>query len=86
MCLAIPGQVVEWIEREPPFAAAAVEFGGVRRRISMACVPEAACGDYVLVHAGIAISRIDPEEAARILRTLEELELDEAEDFDEIPG
>jgi hydrogenase expression/formation protein HypC len=85
MCLAVPGQVVEWIEREPPFAAAAVEFGGVRRRVSMACVPDADCGDYVLVHAGIAITRIDAAEAARVLRTLAELEPTEPDDFDEVP-
>lgn len=85
MCLAIPGQVVEWVEREAPFAAATVEFGGVRRRVSMACVPEADCGDYVLVHAGIAITRIDAAEAARVLRTLEELEPAEPDEIDEIP-
>lgn len=84
MCLAVPGQVVEWIEREPPFAEAAVEFGGVRRRVSMACVPEADCGDFVLVHAGIAISRIDPAEAARVLQTLDELDLAEPNEFDEV--
>lgn len=80
MCLAVPGQVVEWIEREPPFAAAAVEFGGVRRHVNMACVPEAECGDYVLVHAGIAITRIDPAEAARVLQTLAELDLTELDE------
>jgi len=73
MCLAIPGKVVEWFEREPPFAAAAVEFGGVRRKVSMDCVPEAATGDYVLVHAGVAISRIDPEEAAKVFALLDEI-------------
>ncbi len=75
MCLAVPGRVVQWVEREPPFAAAAVEFGGVRRQVSMACVPEAAEGDYVLVHAGIAICRIDAAEAERVLATLAELQL-----------
>ena len=84
MCLAVPGQVVEWFEREQPVAAAAVEFGGVRRLVSMACVPEAVCGDFVLVHAGIALTRIDPSEAARILQTLAELELTEAIEFDEV--
>jgi hydrogenase expression/formation protein HypC len=84
MCLAVPGKVVEWIEREQPFAAAAVEFGGVRRQVSMACVPDAECGDFVLVHAGIAITRIDPIEAARVLQMLAELELGEADEFHEI--
>ena len=66
MCLAVPGQLVEWIERESPFAEGVVEFAGVRRRTNLACVPEAVVGDFVLVHAGVAISRIDADEAQRI--------------------
>jgi len=77
MCLAVPGQVVELLEAQPPFNAALVEFAGVRRQVSLACVPEAAAGDYVLVHAGVAISRIDAAEATKVLAALEELELDE---------
>jgi len=74
MCLAVPGKVVEWIERESPFSRAMVEFGGVRRDINMACLPDADLGDYVIVHAGIAISQIDPEEACRIFEMFEEAE------------
>jgi len=81
MCLAIPGRVLDWLQREPPFKAANVEFAGVRRQVSMECVPEAQIGDYVLVHAGIAITRIDAEEAARVLEALEALDLD---DLDEL--
>lgn len=77
MCLAVPGKLVQWIERRPPFATAAVEFGGVRRQVNMVCVPDAAAGDYVLVHAGIAISQIDAAEAERVLATLAELGLDD---------
>jgi len=77
MCLALPGKVVDWIERQPPFSTAAVEFAGVRRNVNMACVPEAVAGDYVLVHAGIAISQIDAAEAERVLATLVELGLDD---------
>ena len=80
MCLAVPGLVVEWLKREPPFATAAVEFAGVRRQISMECVPEADVGDYVLVHAGIAISRIDKQEAAEVLEILRQLALEEDEE------
>jgi hydrogenase expression/formation protein HypC len=79
MCLAIPGRIVRWIDRRPPFATAAVEFGGVRRDVNLACTPEAEIGDYVLVHAGIAITRIDAEEAARVLATLKDLDLTEDE-------
>jgi hydrogenase expression/formation protein HypC len=71
MCLAVPGQVVRWIDRDPILAAAEVEFGGVRRVCHMACVADAAEGEYVIVHAGVAISRIE-EHAARLI--LEELQ------------
>ncbi|QDT43826.1 hydrogenase 2 accessory protein HypG [Gimesia alba] len=72
MCLGIPGKVVRWLEREGTFAQAEVEFDGVRRVVHMACVTEAELGDYVVVHAGIAISRIDPIEAKRIFETIAE--------------
>ena len=75
MCLAVPGRIVEWTVRAAPFSTARVEFGGVRREVSMACVPEAREGDYVLVHAGIAISVIDAAEAQRVLAALSELQL-----------
>ena len=79
MCLAIPGRVVEWIDRDPTFAQAEVEFDGVRRKCCMACVPEAREGDYVIVHAGVAISRVDEAEAQRTLADLARLgELDDA--------
>lgn len=81
MCLAVPGMVVEIIDVEPPFNSALVEFAGVRRRVSLACVPDAVVGDYVLVHAGVAISRVNAAEAARVLRDLEQLDL--AEEFPE---
>ena len=86
MCLAVPGKVVDWIERTPPFTSAAVEFAGVRRQVSMMCVPEAALGDYVLVHAGVAISRIDEAEAAEVLQTLHELALVEPDEPDADQG
>jgi hydrogenase expression/formation protein HypC len=72
------------LDAEPPFTAALVEFAGVRRQVSLACVPEAIKGDYVLVHAGVAISRINAAEAAKVLAALEELDLDE--DFPEPPN
>lgn len=74
MCLAVPGRVVEWIEVDSPFASARVEFGSVNREVSMACVPDAELGDFVLVHAGIAISRLDEREATRLLESLREIE------------
>ena len=78
MCLAIPGKVVCWLDDDPLLAAADVEFGGVTRRCHMACVREARVGDYVVVHAGVAIARIDAAEAQRVLAELASLP-DEAE-------
>ena len=75
MCLGVPGRVVHWVNRDPLFAAAEVEFAGVRRTCQMACVPEADVGDYVVVHAGIAISRIDAAEAEQSLAELQRLGL-----------
>ncbi len=75
MCLGIPGQVINWINRDPVFGRAEVEFDGIRRVCHMACVPDAAVGEYVVVHAGIAISRIDATEAQRVLKELGQLGL-----------
>jgi hydrogenase expression/formation protein HypC len=72
MCLGVPGRVVERHEPDDELAWALVEFAGLKRRICLACVPEARPGDYVIVHAGIAISRIDPEEAGRVFAFLEQ--------------
>lgn len=74
MCLAIPGRVVKWLERSLPFAQAEIEFEQTRRICHMACVPEAEIGDYVIVHAGIAIARVDATEGERILQELRALE------------
>jgi hydrogenase expression/formation protein HypC len=71
MCLGVPGRLTEWLDREPLLARGMVEFDGVRRECHLACVPEAAVGDYLVVHAGIAISRIDTSEAERLLHELQ---------------
>lgn len=63
MCLAIPARVVELL----PDDAATVDLGGVRRRISLALVDDVAVGDYVIVHVGYALNRLDPAEAERTL-------------------
>lgn len=77
MCLGVPGRVVQWIDHDPTFAKAKIEFGGVGRNCSMACVPDAVVGDYVVVHAGIAISRIDETAARQALHELETMGLAE---------
>ena len=73
MCLAVPGQVVE-IQGEDLDRTGRISFGGVVRQVSLACVPEVKLGEYVLVHAGMAIGTLDAEEADRVFRYLEELE------------
>lgn len=74
MCLAVPGEVLEVSGDDPLTRHGRVRFGGVVRDVNLAYVPEVAVGDFVLVHVGFAIARIDPEEAARTLRFLEGLE------------
>lgn len=73
MCLAVPGKVVTWLDRDPLFARAEVEFEGVRRVCHMACVPDVEIGEFVIVHAGVAINRVNVEEAERILNDLRHL-------------
>jgi hydrogenase expression/formation protein HypC len=73
MCLAIPGRVVRWLDSDPLMALAEVEFGGIVRQCHMACVPEARAGDYVVVHAGVAIARLDEVAAQRTLAELASL-------------
>ena len=71
MCLAIPAQVVEFVDAESAIAKA--ELSGVRRDVSLALCPEAAPGDWVLVHVGFALQRIDEEEARKTLALLEQM-------------
>ena len=72
MCLAIPGKILS--EEDLGFARTArVQFGGIVRQVRLDFVPEAATGDYVLVHVGFAISKIDEEEAQRTYKLLAEM-------------
>ena len=75
MCLAIPARVVERLQADE----ALIDAGGVEKRVSLALVPEAAVGDYVIVHAGYAISCLDPEEALRTLALFVEMQREMAE-------
>ena len=77
MCLAIPGKVVEVFE-DHGLRMGRIDFAGTVRKACLAHVPEAVVGDYVLVHVGFALSRLDEEEAGRIFAYLEEMnQLDE---------
>jgi hydrogenase expression/formation protein HypC len=78
MCLAVPGKVIEAEERDGN-RIAKVQFGGITRQAFLNFVPEAQVGDYVMVHVGFALSRVDAEEAARTYRVLEAMGLLEEE-------
>jgi len=85
MCLAIPGKVVEFHENEG-IRMSKVDFGGITREACLEYLPEVELGDYVLVHVGFAISKVDAEEAARTYKYLEEMDqLGEVTSGDEIP-
>jgi len=73
MCLAVPGKVIETVGSDPAFRSAVVDFCGIRRNVSLAFTPEAEIGDYVLVHVGFAIARIDESEAARTFEYLKSI-------------
>ena len=72
MCLGIPGKVLE-IRSENDLPMGKVEFGGVVKEICLAYTPEVQIGDYVIVHVGFAISRVDEEEAQTIFSYLEQI-------------
>jgi hydrogenase expression/formation protein HypC len=78
VCLAIPGKIIE-IQEAGSMRAARVQFGGIVRQVSLSFVPEAGLGDYVMVHVGFAISRVDAAEAERTYKALEQMGELEAE-------
>jgi hydrogenase expression/formation protein HypC len=83
MCLAVPGQLIsihEFLSTEAELApndslrrTGQVSFGGIVKSVSLAYVPEATIGDYVIVHVGFALSIVDPVEAQQTLLYLEQL-------------
>ena len=74
MCLAVPGKLVSIDEgSDPLLRSGKVSFGGVIKPVNLAYLPEAAVGDYVIVHVGFAISKLDAEEAEKTLEYLREI-------------
>ena len=82
MCLAVPGKLLSIAGDDPLTRTGKVSFGGILKEVNLTCVPEAKIGDYVIVHAGLAISVLDEEEAARTLEYLREIQ----EIGDRMPG
>lgn len=78
MCLAIPGKIESISGDDPLTRMGKVNFGGILKEACLACVPEARVGDYVIVHVGFALSRLDEEEAHKVFDYLKQMqELDE---------
>lgn len=81
MCLAIPGKITKiTAQLDETFRTGKVSFGGIFKEVNLCMVPEAEVGDYVMVHVGVAISKVDEEEAHKIFSYLKEMgEVDELE-------
>ena len=71
MCLAIPGKIIDIVDEENQIAK--VEVGGVRRNVSLSLLDDVQVGDYVLIHVGFAMSKVDEKEAQETLRLLQDL-------------
>ena len=83
MCLAIPGKIESITGDDPLTRMGRINFGGIVKEASLAYVPEAAIGNYVIVHAGFALSRVDEDEAQKVFEYLKQME--ELDDLKE-PG
>ena len=84
MCLAIPGQVVEFVAEQP--ALVKVDVAGVRRNVNVGLLEdgELALGDWVLIHVGFALSKVDEEEAYATLRLLERMGAEYEQELEEL--
>lgn len=74
MCLGVPGKIISITDDDPLARTGKVSFGGIVKEVNLAYVPEAGVGDYVIVHAGFAISKVDEEEAEKVFEYLNEIE------------
>ncbi len=74
MCLAVPGKIISISGDEPLTRTGRVNFGGIVKEASLAYVPEAEVGNYVIVHVGFAISMVDEQEAQRVFEYLREMD------------
>lgn len=77
MCLAIPGKLITIDEGSQP-AMGTADFAGIRKQVCLEWLPEARPGDYVIVHVGFAISKVDEAEALETLKLLKEMDAGES--------
>ncbi len=80
MCLGVPGKVISIEENPLGITMGKVSFGGIVKDVCLAYVPDVKVGDYVVVHVGFAISKIDEEQAQAMFEFLEQVAGQEAED------
>lgn len=73
MCLAIPGKLIEIMNDPSGIKTGRVNFGGLVKQVCLEYTPDVEVGDYVLVHVGFALSKVDEEEAAKTYKALDEL-------------
>jgi hydrogenase expression/formation protein HypC len=73
MCLGVPGQVVRVEKNDLGMTMGVVKFGGISKEVCLMYTPDAAVGDWVLVHVGFAISKLDEESAREVFATLERM-------------
>ena len=74
MCLAIPGKIESVSGDDPLTCMGKINFGGILKEVCLAYVPEAKVGDYVIVHVGFALSRLDEDEAQKVFKYLKQME------------
>jgi hydrogenase expression/formation protein HypC len=80
MCLAIPGKILTINALDDTFRTGKVSFGGIQKEVNLCMVPEVQVGDYVLVHVGVAIGKVDEEEAQKVFNYLKDMgEVEELE-------
>ena len=84
MCLAVPGQIVALTDDGELSRSGRVSFGGLVREVNLSLVPDAVVGDFVLVHVGLALSRVDEEEARQTLEYLKQI--DELNELARVPS
>jgi hydrogenase expression/formation protein HypC len=81
MCLAVPGRIESILDDQPLTRTGRVSFGGIVKEVNLSCTPEASVGDYVVVHVGFAIAKVDEQEAQKTLEYLQQMsELGEIEE------
>ena len=74
MCLAVPGKIETIDAADSTFRTGRVNFGGIVKQVNLAYVPEAAVGDYVVVHVGFALSIVDEQEAQQVFEYLKQMD------------